>query len=141
MGCARQRLTASRVLDSGRRCTVPVLLALLLGGCRTSPAVPRYIATVAPIKMLSASHPGICIAIDPADPQSAWWWEPGPSGCSSRTTGPTVFRVPATVGRPGGPGDLEVHFQLPLMAGMRDVSLLVTDGGMRETSSGAPVST
>jgi len=123
------------------RCTLPLLLGLTLGGCRTSaPSVPRYIATVAPINLVGAGHPGICVAVDPGDARGIWWWEPGASGCSSRTTGPTVFRLPATVA-PGGSGDIEVRFQLQLMSGVRDVTLLLHDGGVRDTTSGARVST
>jgi hypothetical protein len=142
MGCPRERLPTSGVPGSVIRCTWPLLLGLSLGGCRTSARpVPRYIVTVAPINLVGAGHPGLCIAVDPADAQGVWWWEPGPSGCSSRTTGPTVFRAPATVAAPGGSGDIEVRFQLQLMSGVRDVRLLVHDGGVRETASGALVST
>jgi hypothetical protein len=32
------------------------------------------------------------VAVDPTDPKGVWWWEPGRSGCSSRSTGPSAFR-------------------------------------------------
>jgi hypothetical protein len=123
------------------------LLLLLLGlspvACRSSaPSVPRYIVTVTPINLVGVGHPGHCIAVDPTDAQGVWLWEPGPSGCSSRTTGPMVFRAqPATVAVPIGSGAIEVHFQLQLMSGPRDVELLIQDGGTRVTASGVAVST
>ena len=142
MGCPSEGLPTSGVPGSVIRCTLSFLLGLSLGDCGTSaPSVPRYIVTVAPINLVGAGHPGLCIAVDPADVQGVWWWEPGPSGCSSRTTGPTVFRVPATVAARGGSGDIEVRFQLQLMSGVRDVRLLLHDGSVRDTASGALVST
>src|SRR5688500_13556002 len=96
---------------------VLLLVGLALGACRTSaPSVPRYLVTVAPIQVLDARHPGLCIAVNPADPHGVWWWEPGPSGCSSRTTGPAVFSAHhATVSARKSSGAIDVGFQLPLM--------------------------
>jgi hypothetical protein len=88
------------------------------------------------MSLLGANHPGLCIAIDPADARSAWWWEPGSSGCATRSTGPALFRVPATVTTRRS-GDIDVHFELPLHVGVRDVRLLLQDGSMRDSVSGA----
>jgi hypothetical protein len=42
-----------------------------------------------------------------------WWWEPGSSGCSSRSTGPTLFKAEfATVSKRDG--TIEAGFRLPL---------------------------
>lgn len=139
MGNPKTPLPTSRSLELVIHYTVPLLLGLALCGCRTS--VPRYIATVTPLNLLGTGHPGICIAIDPADAHSAWWWEPGPAGCASRTTGPAVFRAAATVAAPGNSTDIEVRFQLPMKVGVRDVRLLLRDGRMHETPSGAQAST
>lgn len=118
-------------------------LALSVGACRTpTPAVPRYIVTVTPLNLVSAGHPGLCIAVDPADAKGIWWWEPGLSGCSTRTTGPTIFRAHhATVASIGGSADVEARFRMQLMSGSRDVTLLLRHGAMRVASSGERVST
>src|SRR4029453_19107515 len=74
---------------------IPTLLGLALVACRSMPpeaAPARYIVTTAPLGVGAAS-PGICVAVDPTDPQGIWWWEPGWSGCSSRSTGPGVFHA------------------------------------------------
>jgi hypothetical protein len=121
-----------------------LLLGLSLAACRTgAPLVPRYVVTVTPFSVVDPRHPGLCVAVDPADAHGVWWWEPGPSGCSTRTTGPTVFRAHlATVGKPSASGAIDVGFQVPLMVGPpRDVRLVLHDNGMREVASGTQVST
>ena len=140
MGCRPSPSQTSRVLGSVLRRTWLLLLVLPLGGCRTAAPASRYIATVTPMNLLGPGHTGLCIAIDPADAQSAWWWEPGTSGCGTRSTGPTLFRVPATVAARSS-GDIDVHFQLPLHVGERDVRLLLQDGSVRDSVSGARAST
>lgn len=120
---------------------LPLLVGLPAGGCRTAHRVPRYIATVAPIDVLGSGHPGLCIAVDPADAHSAWWWEPGSSGCATRSTGPALFRVTATVAASSSSGHIDVHFELPLHVGVRDVRMVLLDGRMRDAVSGATVST
>jgi len=122
----------------------PVLfLGLSVGACRTaSRSVPRYIVTTKPLDIVGVGHPGLCIAIDPTDEHGVWWWEPGPSGCSTRTTGPTVFRAQlATVTANRGSDDIDVRFTLQLMNGSRDVRLHLQDGGLSVTGSGARVPT
>ena len=123
-----------------------LLLALSLGACRTlAPAAPRYIVTLTPVSLGigPGNHPGLCIAVDSADAQGVWWWQPGPSGCSSRITGPTVFRAHlATVATARGSGATEVGFQVPLMEGPpRDFRLVLQGDGMRVADSGERVST
>lgn len=122
-----------------------LLLGLSLGACRTlAPAVPRYIVTLTPVSLgPGPNDPGLCIAVDPADAQGVWWWQPGPSGCSSRITGPTVFRAHlATVATARGSGATEVGFQVPLMEGPpRDFRLVLHDAVMRVEPLGEQVST
>ena len=102
----------------------------------------RYIVTATPVDLVGPGHPGLCLAIDPADRQGVWWWEPGPSGCATRTTGPTVFRgQDATVAARAGSRDVDIRFQLQLMSGTRDVRLLLQDGAVLVTASGAKVRT
>ena len=72
--------------ESPARFIFPLLLLVFLFGCRTStPSVPRYIVTVTPVDVVGGGF-GLCIAVDPADAQGIWWWQPGPSGCASRIT-------------------------------------------------------
>ena len=123
---------------------VLLLFGLSLGACRAfAPSVNDYIVTVTPVNLVGVGHPGVCIAVNRADPQGVWWWEPGPSGCSSRTTGPTVFRGHlATVETPRGSDATEVGFQLQLMSGPpRDVRLVLHDGVVRDVASDVRVST
>jgi hypothetical protein len=124
-----------------------LLLVLSLGACRTlAPAVPRYIVTLTPVSLGGGDpgrHPGLCIAVDPVDAQGVWWWQPGPSGCSSRITGPTVFRAHlATVTTATDSGATEVGFQVPVMEGPpREFKLVLHDASMRVVASGERVST
>jgi hypothetical protein len=59
----------------------------------------RYAVTAEPIRV-GLGNLGLCIAVDPGDPHGVWWWQPGASGCVTRSTGPDVFHVDdATVSR------------------------------------------
>lgn len=117
-------------------------LVLALGACRTAtPALPRYIVSTTPLNVVGTGHPGLCIAIDPTDTQGVWWWEPGPSGCDKRTTGPTVFRADRATVATTGSGDVAVGFNLQLMSGSRDIRIEVHDGSLRVTPSGAAIPT
>jgi hypothetical protein len=124
------------------------LLLMLLGfssvACRSlAPSAQRYLVTATPINVVGVGHPGLCIAVDPSDAHGVWWWEPGPSGCSTRTTGPTILRAErAEVMARTGSSDVDVRFRLQLMiVGPRDIDLVIQDGGMRDATSGARVQT
>src|SRR5262245_9071485 len=130
---------------------VPLILVVLVlapVGCRSTPSSARYIVTTSPLGVRPSSQ-GLCVAIDSTDPQGVWWWEPGRSGCSSRSTGPGVFRADnGTVGAPSPSGAREVRFRLQLIAGPRsttpefaDVELVLQDSGIRALASGALVPT
>src|SRR5689334_15995491 len=54
----------------------------------------RVAVTAEPIRIGLGSL-GLCIAVDPGDPHGIWWWEPGASGCATRSTGPDVFPADA----------------------------------------------
>ena len=57
--------------------------------------------------------PRLCVAVNPLDPNGVWWWQPGRSGCASRSTGPGVFAADrATVSPPGRDGSVAVSFRL-----------------------------
>ena len=126
------------------------LLAVALGGCGTtpqiSPAAPRYIVTAAPIDVGGVSRL-LCVGVDPSDAEGVWWWEPGSSGCMSRSTGPGVFHAErAVVTSRGGAEALEVSFRVQLKAPsasalprFADVLLIVENGEIRAAASGARV--
>ena len=101
----------------------------------------RYIVTATPLALVGPGHPGVCLAIDPADAQGVWWWEPGPSGCATRTTGPAVFPAHRAAVGVTGAGNADIRFELQLMSGTRDVRLRLEDGAIRVMPSGARVQT
>ena len=114
----------------------PVLAAFLLiaVACRSA-LVPRYIVTTAPID-IGVRGSGLCVAVDPADPQGVWWWEPGATGCSSRSTGPGVFRAESASVTGSGPAGFEVRFKLQMhVGGPLDVQLEIQDGRIWSASS------
>ena len=126
-----------------------VLIAALvtLIACRptlTRPA-PIFLVTVTPINV--GVGPGaLCIAVDTEDPMGVWWWEPGRLGCSSRSTGPGVFRaLDARVAARSRSATIDVYFRLQLITGPREgprfaeVRLAVQDADIRVTPSGAQV--
>ena len=119
------------------------LLGLALVACQSTSA-PRYIVTSAPIDVRGNTH-GLCVAVDPTDPQGVWWWEPGRSGCSSRSSG--VMRAErASVTTRAPSGAMNVRFRLQLIARspapeFADIELVLQDGGMRAVASGARVPT
>ena len=124
------------------------VLAVALGGCgttpQTSPVAPRYIVTAAPIDVGVVSR-ALCVGVDPSDAEGVWWWEPGSSGCMSRSTG--LMRAErAVVTSRGGPDALEVRFRVQLKAPpastlprFADVLLIVENGEIRAAASGARV--
>jgi len=100
---------------------------------------PGYLVTKAPLDV--GVGPGLCVAINP-DEHGVWWWEPGASGCASRSTGPGVFLGDrATVSR-SSDGSIAAAFRLGTHSTARpfvDVRLLVERGQMRATDTGAQV--
>lgn len=115
--------------------TVSVLI-----GCRSTapaPRIERYLATERTIDV--GVGPGLCVALDLNDPTGVWWWEPGGSGCGSRSTGPGVFHPEAaTVTRSAQSGVYEVGFQLGTHSTTRqliDVRLLVESGSIKMAGS------
>ena len=131
---------------------VMLLLAVALAACRTTPAASptarRYIVTAAPLDVATVSR-DLCVGVNAADAHGVWWWEPGSSGCSSRSTGPGVFHAEnAAVAANGGPGAIDVRFRVRLKRApdsttpdFADVGLVIHDGRMRDTTSGATVAT
>ena len=103
---------------------------------------PRYIVTSVPIDVRVGSR--LCVAVDPADPVGVWWWQPGTSGCSSRSTGPGVFRGnnAAVVVRDGSSGvDVRFHIALhqrpeSLLLNDADIHLVLADGYLLAPADG-----
>src|SRR5215831_19078559 len=102
-----------------REVVIAGLLTLGIVGCRSTltQSIPQYVVTAAPIDV-GVSSVGLCIALDPNDSTGVWWWEPGRSGCTSRSTGPGVFRADdASVTTRGLTDIIDVHFRLQLITG------------------------
>ena len=123
---------------------VPLLLVTaFLAGCRSAdPPAARYIVTVTPFPFLGPStHPGFCVAIDPDDAKGVWWWEPGRTECTSRSTGPSVFPADFAKVTRSSSGAIDVSFEIQLKTGPpRQVRLEVHEDHMRELPSGRRVS-
>jgi len=127
--------------EPARRSTLPLLIALFLSGCDTSthPA-PRYIVTTTPVDVVGGVL--VCIAVDPADAHGVWWWQPGPSGCATRITDPTVFAAEHASVTPSRDGGLvEASFKMHFMSGPHDVQLALKDSEMRISGTDVRVST
>jgi len=118
-------------------------LLFILAVQTPSPAamVDRYLATVRPIDVGVGA--GLCVAVDPTNSQGVWWWEPGSTGCTSRSTGPGVFLADsARVAAASPSGRWEVSFRVPMHSSARpfvEVRLIIDDGMMRDTKSGKAV--
>ena len=69
---------------------VALVMAWLTAGAPGAQSVGRFAVTAEPIRV-GLGNLGLCIAVDPRDPKGIWWWEPGASGCATRSTGPDVF--------------------------------------------------
>jgi hypothetical protein len=128
--------------ESSARFVFPLLLVILVFGCRSSaPSVPRYIVTAAPVDAVGGGWT-VCIAVDPTDAHGVWWWQPGPSGCDSRITDPTVFRGDrAQVKATSTSSSISASFTLQYHFGSRAINLVLQDSEMRFADSGIRVPT
>jgi hypothetical protein len=123
----------------------PPLALLTLVSCQSGPDPSRsagtYLATELAVDV--GVGPGLCIAVDLGDPNGVWWWEPGNSGCGSRSTGPGLFHpADATVTRSTEGGGHLIGFRLGTHSTTRpfvDVRLVVDRGTMRVAGSAAAV--
>ena len=129
-----------------RRRSYLFLLPFELLGCSARPssrsAVLRYVVTASPID-IGTSTTGLCVAVDPSTEHGVWWWEPGTSGCASRSTGPGVFAADqATVAKETQSAAISVRFRVQLHSRTRsfvEIHLVIEDGSMRAVASGARV--
>jgi hypothetical protein len=128
-----------------RGCLLAVL-ALTLVACRpahqqSQPPVARYLVTDSPIDVGVGT--GLCLAVDLLDEHGIWWWQPGATGCATRSTGPVVFHAAeGRVSRPTPGVPTAVDFRLGTHSTTRpfiDVRLVVEDGSIRALDTGARV--
>ncbi|HWJ55870.1 MAG TPA: hypothetical protein VNR90_06615 [Vicinamibacterales bacterium] len=111
-----------------------------LAGCHDAGA-PGYIVTTRPLDLGVGT--GICVAVDRRDQHGVWWWEPGVSGCSTRSTGPDVFPADAASVTSGAGESSDVSFRIQTQSRTNPfvgVRLVVTEREIRVVSSGARVS-
>jgi hypothetical protein len=128
-----------------RACLILLAAGALLGwrsaSQQQSPLSP-YLVTESPIDIGDGIR--LCVAVDTKNQDGVWWWEPGRSGCTSRSTGPGVFhaeRAKVSTAAPTGP--TTIGFRLGTHSATRpfiDVRLEVADGTMRALESRARVS-
>src|SRR5262245_19941615 len=100
------------------RVAIFMLSILVLVACRatrTHDCAPRYLVTAAPLDVGGGIY-GLCIAVEPSNPRGVWWWEPGRTGCSTRSTGPGVFPAEgAGVATRASSATIDARFRLPLI--------------------------
>jgi hypothetical protein len=95
----------------------------------------RYIVSATPVKIFEGRHPGVCVAVDPTDVKGVWWWEPGRSGCASRSTGPDVF-VAKSAHVTKTTREIDVQFELPLTTDHPvHVKVTIDNNGIRREGS------
>lgn len=108
--------------------SLPVYAAVAIAIAFTEPRrSPEYLVTAAPVTV-GAPNGDLCVAVDVTDPHGVWWWEPGPAGCSTRSTGPGVFHGEnASVTSLPAPGIADVQFRVRLIGStsQRDVTIEV----------------
>jgi len=138
-----------------KRLIVTVVLAVASATCRSTPVArprsPHYVVSADPISVRSGPG-GLCVAIDPADPNGVWWWGPGRSGCSTRNTIPgphqenakgltALFQVTDAVVSRDKAGATEARFRLPMHGppDFVDVDLIIHNGHMLCVATGAQV--
>ena len=121
-----------------------VLSCFVLCGCQApKKPLPRYIVTAVPFDA-AGNGTGICVAIDPVDAAGVWWWQPGPSGCSTSILGPIpVMRAEgARVNAFDDPSAIDVQFKIQLASNTyRDIQLTVKDETMQVAGSDARLAT
>jgi hypothetical protein len=125
-------------IDRLRRCGLIGIVAL--AGCHGGGA-PSYVVTTSPLDLGVGT--GICVAVDRHDQHGVWWWEPGLSGCSTRSTGPDIFPADAASVTSGAGEASDVSFRIQThsrTSSFVDVRLVVSEREIRVLNSGARVS-
>ncbi len=119
--------------------TVLNLLATRGSAGQVPAATGRYVVTATPIT-ITGLFKALCVGVDPTDAHGVWWWEPGRSGCSSRSTGPGVFPAEdATVSRSWvRRKSKSASKSRSMVGGPVDVILTVRDGSVFDSKAGVP---
>lgn len=132
------------VTDVPRNIVVSLVLAQTVVGCGST--APRYVVTSAPIEV--GARLRFCVAVDASDPAGVWWWQPGSTGCSTRSTGPGVFRGDhGAVATREGSREVDARFRVglhridPTQPDFLDVHLVVAGDAMSAPATGARVAT
>jgi hypothetical protein len=121
------------------------LVVAAFAGCQSAPPpgppVRSYLVTEQTIDVGMGLR--LCVAVDLSDPAGVWWWGPGSTGCTSRSTGPALFRPEgATVTPTARSGVLEIAFRLGTHSATRpfvDVGLVIDGGTLRAAGSSEAV--
>ena len=127
---------------NARRLLVFVAMLNLLAGRASAEqlmsAASRYLVTTTPIKITGISKP-LCVGVDPTDAHGVWWWEPGQTGCSGRSTTDVIPAANAAVTLAVGQTETSIRFTVPTLGNrIVDVILTVRDGTMFTSNSDAP---
>lgn len=122
---------------------IQTLALVLLAACHASPTESSavdatFLWTAEPLEV--GLRTPLCVAVDPRVRDGIWWWQPGGSGCGSRSTGPGMFPAwDASVVR-GADGTIDARFVVAMKAGPpREVVLRVEGAVIRAQSTGAAV--
>jgi hypothetical protein len=118
------------------------VLLLIFAGIVAQPALAPYAVSAAPLNVGTSGK--LCMAVDSTDPHGIWWWESSTENCSSRDTGPGVFKADEATVSTDSAG-VHASFRLPIHGPPRephhlDVRLVIAGGRMRsESGSDVPV--
>jgi hypothetical protein len=125
---------------------IQTLALVLMAACHASPTSPAessaidapFVWTAEPLDV--GLRTPLCVAVDPRVRDGIWWWQPGGSGCGSRSTGPGMFAAwEATVVR-AADGTIDARFVVGMKVGPpREVLLRLEGAGIRALSTGAVV--
>ena len=117
-------------------------LIVAVVGChptQSSPFDAPYVVSADPLDVGLGGN-RLCIAVAPHERAGIWWWEPGQSGCGSRSTGPGVFHAWDAVVVPSSDGTIAAKFKISMIAEEpRAIALRLEGAQMRALSTGAVV--
>jgi hypothetical protein len=127
-----------------------VSLLLAAGACERGPAgrieQERYVVSAAPIDIGLSQR--FCVAVEPTNAKGIWWWEPGPTGCATRSTGPSVFEAQNASVKSASSNTIEIRFRVPLHGDARtqqpdaiDVMMILEGGHLIVPATHARVAT
>ena len=114
---------------------VALLLTLSASSCRMT---ERYLATASAIDAIGISQFALCVAVEPGNVQGVWWWRPGRSGCSTRSSSVVQGQVAKVTVLASG--NIGASFQLPMQVGEpRQVELVFSAGTVQAPATGVSV--